>query len=887
MPASPCGAHATAFDTSATAEEPVNLRMGCAKDSGGLRTLAAGDNDLVIALDFRFTERGDASRALLVKLAEETRADQAAGMTLGQALAKRAQHDSVGIYPPQPEGADFQGTVHVVGDSLVFVTPTDAVGTQANWWQKPLIFILTTGVAVVTTAVCLGVFTAGAVLAMPVCGAIAGALAAFFSELLNMVCDGRPLSGENVDKEAWAEIVSMTLTGALLGASGGYLAKWAASAATVSIENIQITMRGFLKKIPYLGKPLGAVLDAFDGMGPYLTAAIQRLQSGVGGTDTPLRVMVVGDSMTQGMEGDWTWRYRLWEWFKYQHVKVDFVGPYRGTKQPDAPVGPPAPPPLQGEVVENPSATSPPVTGAYAQGTAEDFDSDHFAVWGRQAAQDKDLIGPMVAQYKPDLVLLGLGFNDMGWLVSDATGTLDSVKTLVDRARAAKPDIRFAVANVPMRPLIEGRQDLIVKTRQYNSMLQSGIPSWSTLASPVKLVDWEGAYGCDTNVCPGGYDNLHPNALGEFQIARAYERTLHDAYGIGQLVPEIPDSIPRRPISYVLAVEAQPVPSGIKVTWAPVFGARGYGVRYRLAGTAEWNVASVHTNRYDTTWTQADWTWEYQVRVDNGTDGQSVWSSTVTTTAHPETAPPPPNISTLPSSTGMDVYWDPPTGPHTDSIDRYEVITWDKDVPGAYISSTAVTNTQARIDGLVPGHHYLVAVVTWNRAGGGMPAVARSVTVGGGVPPVPTGLTVRSVDLTTVQLSWQGSWQAAGYRVWSRRRDTGGAWQPDPFIADNPERHIAFLFPGYWNFEFCVSAINGNLESDRSPCTALPEPQPAKTAAKTPLNVRQGQPDELRGLSESDPSVGPGADLARARFTTLRDMVATAPIGSVARRPAG
>lgn len=35
-----------------------------------------------------------------------------------------------------------------------------------------------------------------------------------------------------------------------------------------------------------------------------------------------ISVMVVGDSMTQGKEGDWTWRYRLWEWFNDQGVSV-------------------------------------------------------------------------------------------------------------------------------------------------------------------------------------------------------------------------------------------------------------------------------------------------------------------------------------------------------------------------------------------------------------------------------------------------------------------------------------------------------------------------------------------------------------------------------------
>ncbi|MER7687486.1 fibronectin type III domain-containing protein [Streptomyces sp. NPDC097610] len=583
-------------------------------------------------------------------------------------------------------------------------------------------------------------------------------------------------------------------------------------------------------------------------------------------TNPPLKVMVVGDSMSEGMEGDWTWRYRLWQWFQDQHVPVDFVGPYRGTKQPD-PTGPPAPPRLQNEPPENPSVANPPVSGAYNQGIAPGFDSDHFAVWGRQAAQDKELIGPMVAQYKPDLILFGIGFNDMGWFVSDAHGTLDSVKALVDRARAAKPDVKMAVANVPQRLFIDGRQDLVDKTNQYNALLKDAIPAWSTSASPVKLVDWAAGYACEPTKCSAGYDGLHPNLMGEYQIAYAYARTLNREFGIGQSVPDSIATFPDRPISPVSGLKAESVPSGIKVTWNPVFGARGYTVRYRRVGAADWNEVVVPSNRFDTTWTEDGWTWEYQVRTYNYTDGASAWKLT-TATAHPETAPPPPNITTSPNSTGMDVYWDTPTGSHTDSIDRYEVITWDKDVPGAYINSTAVTNNQARIDGLVPGHHYLVAVATWNKAGGGMPGVARSVTIGAGTPSVPTDVTVKSVDATTVQLNWTGSPEAAGYRVWVRNVNAPeGSNTQGPYTTDSPEHQIAFLFPGNWNFEFCITAFNGSLESGKSSCVHVPIPPPSTGG---------NPPPSISSRKASPPAEGPLLKLGQA-IAAQRNAATTSP----------
>lgn len=46
--------------------------------------------------------------------------------------------------------------------------------------------------------------------------------------------------------------------------------------------------------------------------------------------------------------------------------------------------------------------------------------------------------------------------------------------------------------------------------------------------------------------CPAGIDGLHPNSLGDFQIARAYTKVLHDKYHFGPeplVVPSI-DTIP-------------------------------------------------------------------------------------------------------------------------------------------------------------------------------------------------------------------------------------------------------------------------------------------------------------------------------------------------------
>ena len=168
---------------------------------------------------------------------------------------------------------------------------------------------------------------------------------------------------------------------------------------------------------------------------------------------------------------------------------MDFVGPYIGTAAQPQGVAP-SPPPLQGQVaVSTPVSTN----GSYTAA----FDSNHFCLWGKQLAQDAELIQEMVATYQPDCLLVELGFNDLGWFVSDEAGTIASMVTFIANARAAKHDIKFAIANIPHRTSLGSvNPNLDAKTTNYNNLLAAAIPGWSTTESPVALVDFAGAYDC-------------------------------------------------------------------------------------------------------------------------------------------------------------------------------------------------------------------------------------------------------------------------------------------------------------------------------------------------------------------------------------------------------
>lgn len=283
-----------------------------------------------------------------------------------------------------------------------------------------------------------------------------------------------------------------------------------------------------------------------------------------------LRVMIAGDSMTHGLEGDFTWRYRLWQWFKQNSVPVQFVGPYKGTQQPPEVKQPQPPLPYGSPPEVVPYRTS----GGYAQGIDSGFlpNSNHFAIWGRAAAVSKGLIGDVLQQNPSDILLVMLGFNDMGWFYSDAFGTLDSMATLVNNARKANPNIKIAIATVPHRRYLSGRDDLVQNTNIYNDRLPGEIAKWTTPQSPVYLVDLANNYDCRPGGCPAGYDGLHPNAWGEFEIASAFSKTLVNDMKLGSkplAVPPQSDASLVRPLPAPSNLKVFSSPQGVTATWDP------------------------------------------------------------------------------------------------------------------------------------------------------------------------------------------------------------------------------------------------------------------------------------------------------------------------------
>ncbi|KAH8887946.1 SGNH hydrolase [Thozetella sp. PMI_491] len=345
----------------------------------------------------------------------------------------------------------------------------------------------------------------------------------------------------------------------------------------------------------------------------------------------PYRLIVVGDSISEGWEGAYTWRYRLWQWFREHDVDALFLGPYNGTAPAPKDYTNPVWIPIHGSVTRR--SDDPPienVSGGYALDVDPAFlvsGHSHFAFWGRAVWQVADMIADQIHEQRPDYVLVELGFNDLGW-TSTVDLTISNMTRLITNARAVDPKLRFAIANVPQRTEIE--EGLPENTKEYNEKLRKAIPEWSTPESPVELVEFQENYSCSIEGCPSGYDGLHPNYRGEFELTYAFTKTLHEKYGFGQQPLVLPASYPERVCTPPANPYAYLASNGTKYTWDAVYGAFGYEAQFRQEGT-EWPADYLNYTQslhYDADWApEGSPPWEMRVRTYCEMSVKSAWVS--------------------------------------------------------------------------------------------------------------------------------------------------------------------------------------------------------------------------------------------------------------------
>ncbi|SKB09343.1 SGNH/GDSL hydrolase family protein [Aeromicrobium choanae] len=323
------------------------------------------------------------------------------------------------------------------------------------------------------------------------------------------------------------------------------------------------------------------------------------------------KIMVVGDSISQGLEGDYTWRYRLAESLSSRGQAADFVGPWSGT------------------LVTNQTKSH---NGAYRPGIS--FDSANLAQWGWQVHQAKDVIGENVATYAPDYLLIELGFNDIAWGVNGPAGVLQDLEWLIYNAREKNPYVKILVANVPQRTALSNLPELPGLISDYNARLRARVPALNNAISPVTFVDIDGPLDAATH----SYDGLHPNVRGEFVIAKAFADALA-GHGVGKPFGALPASYPSN-LTPAAPASITAVRSGedIKISWPHVFAAGGYAFYSRdvTAGKPfERGVYDISTNTWTASLLPAGHKMEFYVRTTRGTYTSSSQSPTASAVVAP------------------------------------------------------------------------------------------------------------------------------------------------------------------------------------------------------------------------------------------------------------
>lgn len=396
--------------------------------------------------------------------------------------------------------------------------------------------------------------------------------------------------------------------------------------------------------------------------------------------DDPIRILVVGDSITQGSSGDWTWRYRLAKHLSGAGVAVDFVGPRTD---------------LFDNIAEQ--------LGDHAY-VDPDFDMDHAAKWGLSlsfmAADPPGGIGwsidDLVATYQPDVVLELLGVNDLTWLGGEPAGVAGALHDFVDDARSADPDVDVVLGHVPM--------PWVAKVPPFNDLVDDLAAEVDSAASRVVVADADVGY----EQAEDTWDGAHPNSHGELKIAAAYEDAL-SSLGVGppaqRPIPDVPRG-PRLPPF----LEAQSGVGHVALSWVRSPGANESEVWMRdVTAGGSWQRAAAHVTDTDFTVTGLP-AWHH-VQVQTAPvkgawrAAHDAWSNVVEVEVLGDHLDAPVASATATSDGTATIRWDPVPG-----ATSYAVQARPADQPGVWIDEGVTSGRSTTVGDLLNRFGYVFRV---------------------------------------------------------------------------------------------------------------------------------------------------------------------------------
>ncbi len=225
-------------------------------------------------------------------------------------------------------------------------------------------------------------------------------------------------------------------------------------------------------------------------------------------TSAQYKVMVLGNSITQGNTTYPGYRYKLWQMLVDANIDVELVGSHDVNDGGD--------PAEKGTVYKGKTYTNR-NEGHWGWSTDEVLN-------GRDG---KGRLAEWLQGYTPDMVMLHLGTNDM-FRQCTAPGdpkpcyqeTIDELKEIVRQIRAKNPNVIIFMAKlIPAYDQKVGPEAANNITR-LNDLIPGLVQELNTPASPVVLVDQNSGFNATEGV--DTWDGVHPNTSGEQKMAQQW-----------------------------------------------------------------------------------------------------------------------------------------------------------------------------------------------------------------------------------------------------------------------------------------------------------------------------------------------------------------------------
>lgn len=223
------------------------------------------------------------------------------------------------------------------------------------------------------------------------------------------------------------------------------------------------------------------------------------------------RVLITGDSITQGSSGDYTWRYRLWNKLSSTAPgQVAFVGTRTDLY----------------DVVNSRQGSQ-----YYAASFAA---KAHSAVWGDSYQAGLGSIASQVGSTNANVLVVMLGSNDLTYFTTPQQ-TIDNLRTYIARARAAAPGLDVVVGEVLNKyDPWAGQYLLRDQVSEYASRLATLASQLNTASERVVVAPTRDGWDSRTMT----WDGTHPDATGEALIAQRVSQGLAKI-GIGTASPDV------------------------------------------------------------------------------------------------------------------------------------------------------------------------------------------------------------------------------------------------------------------------------------------------------------------------------------------------------------